>query len=66
MDCIHYVKGLYKEADELKNNLIKEDQKINELANKNESEFEEIREHCKNGLEKVNEITQLFINIQKY
>ena len=58
MDCIENVKGLYKETDVLKNNLIKEDQKINELANKNENEFKEIREQCKNGLAKVNEITQ--------
>jgi hypothetical protein len=27
MDCIDYVKGLYKETEELKNNLIQKDKK---------------------------------------
>ena len=47
MDCIDYVKGLYKEKEELKNNLIQEAQKINNLAIKNDEEITEIRESRK-------------------
>jgi len=57
MNCIEYVKELYKEADELKYNLVEEDKKINELSIKNEAEIDEIRQQCKQGLDKVNEIT---------
>ena len=59
MTCIDNVKNLYQVASEIKNNLLKEDQKINELASKNEAEVNEIRIKCKEGLEKVNEITQV-------
>ena len=44
IDLNYYVNGLCKLADELKNSLIKKGQKINELANKNENKFKEIRE----------------------
>ena len=59
MNCIDNVKDLYKSAEELKNNLLKEDQKINNLAIKNDIEINEIKEQFKNGLEKVNAITQI-------
>ena len=59
MDCIDYVKILYKEAEEFKNNLIQEVQKINNLAIKNDEKINEIRKQCKSGLEKINDITQI-------
>jgi chromosome segregation ATPase len=59
MNCIENVKGLYQETNEIRNNLIEEDKKINQLALKNEAEINEIRVQCKEGLEKVNEITQI-------
>ena len=59
MDCIDYVKILYKEAEEFKNNLIQEVQKINNLAIKNDEEINEIRKQCKLGLDKINDITQI-------
>ena len=59
MHCIENVKGLYEEANELRNNLIEEDKKINQIALKNEADISDIRNQCKEGLEKVNEITQI-------
>jgi hypothetical protein len=59
MDCIDYVKILYKEAEEFKINLIQEVQKINNLAIKNDEEINEIREQCKIGLDKINDITHI-------
>ena len=59
MNCLENVKGFYKEANELKNNLIEEDKKINQLAFKNENEINEVRKQCKEGLEKINEITNV-------
>ena len=64
MDCIDYVKGLYKEAEEFKINLIQEVQKINNLVIKNDEEINEIRKQCKSGLDKIND--KFLINILKF
>ena len=58
MACIENVTNLYQDTNELKNNLLAEDRKINEIALKNETEIKDIRNQCKQGLEKINQITE--------
>ena len=59
MACIDNVKKLYQEANEIRNNLIEENEMIKNLAVKNEEEINEIRSKCNEGLGKIDKITQV-------
>ena len=59
MLCIDDVKNLYQKANELKSLLNEDEKKLNALALKNEIEVNQIKEQCKEGIQKVNEITDV-------
>jgi methyl-accepting chemotaxis protein len=59
MLCIDNVKKLYQEANEIRNDLLEKNEMIKNIALKNEEEISDIRIKCNEGLEKINEITQV-------
>ena len=59
MNCIENVKGLYKETNELKYNLLEENKKLNEYCQKNNVEIESLKKVCQDEINKVNSITDI-------
>ena len=59
MNCIENVKDLYKEANEIKQNLLKENSKLNEFCQKNNVEIEGLKRICQDEINKVNSISEV-------
>jgi chromosome segregation ATPase len=59
MNCIQNVKDLYKEANEIKHNLLEENSKLNAFCQKNNVEIEGLKKVCQDEINKVNSITEV-------
>ena len=59
MNCMENVKNLYKEANELKDNLLLEDKKLNDYAQKNDIQIEQLKNQSQEQINKINNIVDI-------
>jgi len=53
------VKNLYQESQELKNNILIEEKKLNSYKDKNDKEINNLKQKCQEGISQINNLTDV-------
>ena len=62
LSCLENIKYLYKDAEELKINMLSEEKKLNELAQKNDKEISLLKQRYQDSINQINTITDVLNN----
>ncbi len=56
INCLSNIKNLYQESQELKNNILLEEKKLNEYTEKNDKEILNLKSKCEQGISQINNV----------
>ena len=56
INCLSNIKNLYQESQELKNNILLEEKKLNEYTEKNDKKILNLKSKCEQGISQINNV----------